>query len=97
MNIYRLAVDMTFEYQYDECEMYYFLTKEARESKREELKQYYIREDGSYLPNLTSIRFYDAEYDFEQLKDEMTIEQFEELFNVRLIVESDNGIVQLNT
>jgi hypothetical protein len=84
MKIYRLAVDKTIEYEYDREDLYYFFTKEAREVKQEELKQQYIREDGSYLPNITSLHFYDSEYEFEQLKDEMTIEQFEGLFGVNV-------------
>ena len=94
MTLYILDIQITIEYEFDERETHFFLTPEDRDSYRESYLKGHTREDGKYIPNINSIDFYEREHDFEDVKDEMTIEQFEELFNVRLIEESDDEAIR---
>ena len=83
MTIYILRIKTIIEYEFVECENFYFLSAEARSQFREE----YIRDhtrDGKWIPNINSIEFSEDEGDLSYVKDEMILEQFEALFGVEV-------------
>ena len=84
MKIYILDIEKTIEYEFDKEETCFFLTPEDRANFREAYLKSHTREDGSYIPNITSMRFYEREYEFADIKDEMSVEQFENLFGVNV-------------
>ena len=86
-------IETLIEYEFDERETCFFLTPEDRTAYRETYLKEHTREDCKYIPNINSIDFYEREYDFSDVKDEMTVEQFESLFhtNVDQLVVSSQG------
>ncbi len=80
--LYKLEyyVEIENEYQNRWCE--FFLNKEDLEKEKERFLKKNTREDGSYIPNITMIEFEEEEVTFEQAKCDLTLFQFENLFNV---------------
>ena len=83
MTIYILRIKTLIEYEFEECENFYFLSAEARAQFREEYIIQHTR-DGKWIPNINSIDFEEDEGDLSYVKDEMTLEQFEALFEVEV-------------
>lgn len=47
------------------------------------------RRNGKYIPNITSIDYEITSVNFEEMKSEMTVEQYEEFFGVKLDCKPD--------
>lgn len=86
MNIYKLTVTKFIEYEYEEVETHFYRTKDDMEQDRLAIEESNKR-DGKWIPNITSVDFDFEELDFEDAKDEMTIAQFEELFDTVVFAE----------
>lgn len=84
MTIYKLTIETTIEYEYEEIKIRFYLTKEDMKKDIEKIKTRHTNKDGSWIPNISSMRFYEEEVSFEDTKDEMTIAQYEELFNTTI-------------
>ena len=76
------------EYEYSDDQCYYFLTEKEASKCLEKLKRTYIREDGSYLPSYNYIEFNMKEISYEELKEEITANEFEELFGIDISLEA---------
>jgi len=84
MTIYKLTIETTIEYEYEEIKIIFYLTKEDMKKDIEKIKTKHMKKDGSWIPNISSMRFYEEEVSFEDVKDEMTIAQYEKLFNTTI-------------
>lgn len=80
--IYRLRIEQIIEYEYEHVWYKFYLTEEDMKKDREQIEKSNKRPDGSWIPNITSMYFEEDETTFEDAKNEMTISQFEELFNL---------------
>lgn len=94
MNIYKLTIDEHIEYEFKNTTICFYHTKEEMETARDRYRLEHIR-DGKWIPNISSIDFYEEEVSFEDLKDEMTVKQLEELFNTVVSV-NDSGELVVN-
>lgn len=81
MIIWRLEIE-TQSGNWKHTENYFFKTKDEAEAFRD----YKIsrKENDSYIPNNCSIKYYFEENDFNNLKNKMTIADYEALFNTKL-------------
>ena len=84
MNYYRLGIYMQIEYEYDENEVYFFRTAKEAEDFKNEYDKDHRREDDSYVPNIDFIEYDIDEVSYEEMKEEITVSQFERMFNVTL-------------
>lgn len=84
MNYYRLGIYMQIEYEYTENEAYFFKTAQEAEDFKNEYDGDHKRKDGSYIPNINFIEYDIDEVSYEEMKEEITVYQFEKMFNVRL-------------
>lgn len=86
MNYYRLSVYKIFEDadvdSYEE--IYFFKTKQEAEDFKNEYDEERKRNDGSYCRGIHSIYYDIDEVSYEEMKEEITVSQFEEIFNVVL-------------
>ena len=83
MIICKLQIDI-FGDDWENTENYFFKTQDDAEAFKEEYDRVNTKADGSYIPNIHSIDYYFEENDFNNLKDEMTILDYENLFNTKL-------------
>ena len=84
MNYYRLGIYMQIEYEYMENEIYFFRTAQEAEDFKNEYDGNHKRKDGSYTPNINFIEYDIDEVSYEEMKEEITVSQFEKMFNVVL-------------
>lgn len=77
MNVFRVYVDEVIEYQYDNSWQEFYLNKDEAEKRKEELDTY-----SHSKGDLHSRHVYVDEISLEEAKEDMTVEQFEDLFNV---------------
>lgn len=84
MGYYRLGIYMQIEYEYTEEEVHFFKTAQEAEDFKNEYDEDYKREDGSYIPNIDFIEYDIDEVSYEEMKGEITVSQFEKMFNVVL-------------
>lgn len=82
MKYYRLGIHMQIEYEYEKDEVYFFRTLQEAENFKNEYDKINRGEDGSYIPNIDFIEYNIDEVPYERLKSEITVSQFEEMFNV---------------
>ena len=82
--LYKLDIHIEIEYEFDHnwCEL--FLTEEEMNTKKAKLVAENTREDGTYVPNITYMEITPSETTFEEVKGEMTVYQFEQLFGVNI-------------
>lgn len=80
MNIYKLTVTKFIEYEYEEVETHFYLTEAELQQDRLAIEASNKR-DGKWIPNITSVDFDSEEIDLDDAKEEMTVAQFEKLFN----------------
>lgn len=79
MIIYKLEIEIIGD-DWEDTEFYFFKSYD----EREEFKKKYEKEhtkNGEYIPTISSIHYHNEDTVFERVKDEMTIEQYENLFN----------------
>lgn len=86
MNVCKLTVTKFIEYEYEEVEVRFYRTKDEMEQDRLAIETS-NKCDGKWIPNITSVDFDFEELDFDDAKDEMTIAQFEELFDTVVFAE----------
>lgn len=86
MNVCKLTVTKFIEYEYEQVEVRFYRTKGEMEQDRLAIETSNKR-DGKWIPNITSIDFDFEELDFDDAKDEMTITQFEDLFDTVVFTE----------
>lgn len=84
MKYYRLGIYMQIEYEYTEEEIYFFRTAQEAKDFKNEYDEDHRREDGSYIPNIDFIEYDIDEVSYEEMKKEITVSQFEKMFNVVL-------------
>lgn len=84
MNYYRLGIYKQIEYEYEHEEVHFFKTKQEAENYKNEYDEYHKKEDGSYIPNIDFIDYDIDEVSYEKMKEEITVSQFERMFNVVL-------------
>ena len=84
MKYYRLGIYMQIEYEYTEEEIYFFRTAQEAENFKNEYDENHKGEDGSYIPNIDFIEYDIDEVSYEEMKKEITVSQFEKMFNVVL-------------
>lgn len=83
MIICKLEIDIQGD-DWERTEKYFFKTNDEAEAFQKEYEKEHTRTDGSYIPTISSIDYYYEENDFNNLKDEMTIADYELLFNTKL-------------
>lgn len=82
--LYKLDIHIEIESEYDNTWCEVFLTEEEMNTRKAKLVAENTREDGSYVPNITYMEITPSETTFEEVKCEMTISQFEQLFGVNI-------------
>ena len=83
MIIWKLEIEITGD-DWENTEKYFFKTIEETKAFQEKYEKGHTKDDGSYIPTISSITYYFEENDFNNLKDEMTILDYENLFNTKL-------------
>lgn len=83
MIIWKLEIDIQGD-DWERTEKYFFKTQDDAEAFKEEYDRVNTKADGSYIPTIRSIDYYFEENDFNNLKNEMTIADYESLFNTKL-------------
>lgn len=83
MIIWKLEINIQGD-GWENTENYFFKTKDEAEAFKGQYEKEHTKDDGSYIPNISSIAYYFEENDFNNLKDEMTISDYENLFNTKL-------------
>lgn len=83
MIICKLEIDITGD-DWERIEKYFFKTEDEAKFFKVEYEKEHTRADGSYIPTISSIDYYYEENDYNNLKDEMTIADYELLFNTKL-------------
>ena len=94
MMVYKLTVSKTIEFELTITDNYYYLTEEDMNNARDRYRLENIR-DGKLIQNISSISFDEDRISFDDAKDEMTVQQLEEMFNMKVSV-SDFGELVMN-
>ena len=84
MNVYKLTIEETIEYEYSATTIGYYLTKDEVTAAIAEYKKSHTK-DGKWVPNISSVNFDEKKISFDDAKSEMTIEQFEDLFDTYVV------------
>ena len=80
MNVYKLTIEETIEYEFTTKCVHFYLTKDAMKNARDTYRLDNTK-DGKWIPNISSIDFTEEEISFDDAKCDMTIDQFEDLFD----------------
>ena len=80
--IYQLCIEQTVEYEYDSQRYEYALTRDEAIKLKEKII-FDNRRNGNWIPNITSLTIDINECDTKDILDEITIEQFEQLFDIK--------------
>ena len=96
MIIWKLEIEITGD-DWENTEKYFFKTIEETKTFQEKYEKEHTKDDGSYIPTISSIEYYFEENDFNNLKDEMTILDYENLFNTKLKPNNKLSIDELET
>ena len=83
MIIWKLEIEITGD-DWENTEKHFFKTNDEAEAFKEQYEKEHTQDTGSYIPTISSIDYYFEENDFNNLKDEMTILDYENLFNTKL-------------
>lgn len=83
MIIWKLEIHIQGD-DWEDIGNYFFKTKEEAEAFKEQYDRINTKSDGSYIPTISSIDYYFEENDFNNLKNEMTIANYENLFDTKL-------------
>ena len=84
MNYYRLGIYMQIEYEYTMEEVHFFKTVQELENFKNNYDKNHRKENGSYIPNIDFIEYDIDKVSYEEMKREITVSDFEKMFNVRL-------------
>lgn len=95
MLIYKLEVEITGN-DWERTEYYFFKSYDEREEFKKKYKKEHIK-NGEYIPTISSIHCFDEDIVYEQIKDEMTISQYEDLFNTNLKANNKLELEDLKT
>ena len=96
MIIWKLEIEITGD-DWENTEKHFFKTNDEAKVFKELYEKEHTKDDGSYIPNISSIAYYFEENDFNNLKDEMTISDYENLFNTKLKPNGKLSIDDLET
>ena len=96
MIICKLQIDI-FGDDWERTENYFFKTQDEAKAFKEQYERANTKDDGSYIPTICSIDYYFEENDFNNLKNEMTISQYEDLFNTNLKANNKLELEDLET
>ena len=96
MIIRKLEIDIQGD-DWENTEKYFFKTIEETKAFQEKYEKGHTKDDGSYIPTISSITYYFEENDFNNLKNEMTISDYENLFNTKLKPNGKLSIDDLKT
>lgn len=95
MLIYKLEIEITGD-DWEREETYFFKSYDEREEFKKEYKKNHTK-DGKYIPTISSICCWDEDTVYERIKDEMTIDQYEDLFNTNLKANNKLELEELET
>lgn len=95
MLIYKLEVEITGD-DWERTEFYFFKSYDEREEFKKEYEKEHTK-NGEYIPTISSINYYDEDTVYEQVKYEMTIGQYEKLFNTNLKANNKLELEDLKT
>ena len=84
MTVYKLTIEETIEYEYSATTIGYYLNKDEVKVAIAEYKKSHTKDD-KWIPNISSVNFDEGEISFDDAKSEMTIEQFEDLFDTYVV------------
>ena len=96
MIVWKLEIEITGD-DWENTEKYFFKTIDEAKAFQEKYEKGHTKDDGSYIPTISSIEYYVEENDFNNLKDEMTILDYENLFNTKLKPNGKLSIDDLET
>ena len=96
MIIWKLEIEITGD-DWENTEKYFFKTNDEAKAFKEQYEQEHTQDTGSYIPTISSIDYYFEENDFNNLKDEMTILDYENLFNTKLKPNNKLSVDELET
>ena len=96
MIIWKLEINIQGD-DWENTEKHFFKTNDEAKVFKELYEKEHTKNDGSYIPNISSIAYYFEENDFNNLKDEMTISDYENLFNTKLKPNGKLSIDDLKT
>ena len=95
MLIYKLEVEITGD-DWERTEFYFFKSYDEREEFKNKYKKDHTK-NGEYIPNITSICYLEEDNVYENIKSEMTINQYEDLFNTNLKANNKLELEELET
>lgn len=96
MLIYKLEVEITGD-DWERTEFYFFKSYDERENFKKKHKEEHHNKNGEYIPNITSIYYWEEDNVYENIKSEMTINQYEDLFNTNLKANNKLELEELET
>ena len=96
MIIWKLEINIQGD-DWENIENYFFKTGDEAKAFKERYEKEHTKDDGSYIPTISSIEYYFEENDFNNLKNEMTILDYENLFNTKLKPNDKLSIDDLET
>ena len=96
MIIWKLEINIQGD-DWENTEKYFFKTNDEAKAFKEQYEQEHTQDTGSYIPTISSIDYYFEENDFNNLKDEMTISDYEKLFNTKLKPNNKLSVDELET
>ena len=83
MIIWKLEIEITGD-DWENTEKYFFKTIDEAKAFQEKYEKGHTKDDGSYIPTISSICYYFEENEFNNLKHEMSVTDYEILFNTTL-------------
>lgn len=95
MLIYKLEIEITGN-DWERTEYYFFKSYDEREEFKNKYKKDHTK-NGEYVLNITNICYWEEDNDYEKIKDEMTISQYEDLFNTNLKANNKLELEDLKT
>lgn len=95
MLIYKLEIEITGN-DWERTECYFFKSYDEREEFKNKYKKDHTK-NGEYIQNITSICYWEEDNVYENIKSEMTIDQYEDLFNTNLKANNKLELEDLKT
>lgn len=82
MIIYKLEIEIIGD-DWERTEYYFFKSYDEREKFKKVYEKVHTK-NGEYVPTISSIHYFDEDTVYEKIKDEITISQYEKLFNCKV-------------
>lgn len=95
MLIYKLEIEITGN-DWERTEYYFFKSYDEREEFKKKYEKDHTK-NGEYVLNISNICYWEEENDYENIKSEMTIDQYEDLFNTNLKANNKLELEDLKT